>query len=223
MVGCVYDVEMPDEKPLETGRDTESLDNRYNGEIITIHNILNNVSYTQYNIRYTKDNTTMENYFLPELRPSLKWINENTPEDSVFFNWWDYGHMIQGYTGRDVVVFSPSKDILWSVASNNWDEQSSGPMSSSEQIQDVVFAFISNNPEILKEKMQKYNSKYVFVSKIDKITIDYWLGKLKDYPSITEMYSEHLVSRMLQNESIEGFTQVYSDNVVKIYTINRQD
>lgn len=219
ITGCVYDVDVPKEKPIETGRETEQVDNRYDGEIITIHSAMNDVSYTQYNIKYTKEGTIMENYFLQELRPSLDWIKENTPEDSIFFNWWDYGHMIQGYTGREVVIFSPSKDILWSVASNNWDEKVSGPMSSSEKIRDVVFAFISNDPKVLKEKMQKYNSEYVFVSKLDKTIIDYWLEKLKDYPSITEIYSEHLIARMLQDEDIEGFTQVYSDNEVKIYKI----
>ena len=33
-------------------------------------------------------------------RETLFWINENTPEDSKIFNWWDYGHWITYFAER---------------------------------------------------------------------------------------------------------------------------
>ena len=33
-----------------------------------------------------------------------KWVRENTPEDSVFSHWWDYGYWVQTYFGRATVT-----------------------------------------------------------------------------------------------------------------------
>src|SRR3990172_4190165 len=48
--------------------------------------------------------------FWPPFSDSIDWIKRNTSENSIFLNWWDYGHTIRGATGRDVVIISPSKD-----------------------------------------------------------------------------------------------------------------
>ncbi|RLE62706.1 MAG: hypothetical protein DRN53_03490 [Thermoprotei archaeon] len=38
------------------------------------------------------------------MRKALEWIKINTPEDSIFLSWWDYGHMIKSYAERHVVI-----------------------------------------------------------------------------------------------------------------------
>jgi hypothetical protein len=77
-------------------------------------------------IEYVMEGKTYRGAYFPEHENALKWIKENTPENAKFFSWWDYGHEIMGYAKRDVFVFSPSKEILWSVA-GGWDENVNGP------------------------------------------------------------------------------------------------
>lgn len=205
----------------------EYVGGRYNGSIITIEGIVTktNASYVRYDINYTKNNISMRNYFLPNIRPALDWIKENTVENSTFFNWWDYGHMIQGYTGRDVVIFSPSKDILWSVASGQWDETASGPLSSNEKIIDVAFALFSSDTKDLVNTMKKYNSEYAFVTEIDKTVVIYWLDKFHmekyfEENELKEIVSELVLFKMLNEKEVEDFELVYSDNLVKIYKLS---
>jgi len=114
-------------------------------------------------IEYVKEGNTYKGTYFPEHENSLKWIKANTPETAKFFNWWDYGHEIIGYAKRDVVVFSPSKEILWSVA-GGWDENINGPLSPNEKIISIVHGFLTESVGELKDEVEKYNAQYIFIT-----------------------------------------------------------
>ncbi len=228
--GCTVQnpVEQPNITIQETGMSIENLGGKYNGQLITIEGIVtrNGIPYnfTRYDINYTKNNRTMRGYFLPQLRPVLEWIRENTPENSVFFGWWDYGHMIQGFTGRDAVVFSPSRDMLWSVSSGTWDEEAGGPFASNEEIKDIASALLSSDSDDLADTMEKYNSSYAFIAEMDRAVMVYWLDFFNQdryvdakARELKDTASELLIFRMLNEESVDGFNLVYADNFAKVY------
>ena len=63
-------------------------------------------------IGYTdEDEEHSEMYFKVEMRDGLDWIKTNTPENTTFLCWWDYGHMIKDYSERDVVVRNPLEEV----------------------------------------------------------------------------------------------------------------
>ena len=195
-----------------------------NAQILTIKGESNQVEYTGYDINYSRDNRIYRNYFESNLRQALGWINENTKENSTFLCWWDYGHMIRGYSGRDVIIYSPSEDILYTLASKKWNEEGSGDFSSREKIDDVVLALVSTDPKETREVMEKYNAEYVFVATEDKFK-SYVLFLIAGYdPSEylvdgepTKKAMEIVIFRMIDEQTIEGFELVYSDEYAKIY------
>jgi asparagine N-glycosylation enzyme membrane subunit Stt3 len=66
-------------------------------------------------IFYVKDGVEHSGYWGVNMRNALEWIKNSTPEDAVFLNWWDYGHMIVGYAERESVSKNPSSEALISV------------------------------------------------------------------------------------------------------------
>lgn len=64
---------------------------------------------------YVKDGVEQNGYFNAYLRNALDWIKLDTPESAVFLNWWDYGHMIVGYSEKESVIKNPSEEALVSV------------------------------------------------------------------------------------------------------------
>ena len=98
-------------------------------------------------------------------------------------------------------------------------------MASTEIITDFALGILSKEPEVLKEKMKKYNSTHVFVTQMEEYIVVYWLKKFEGNEYITanhlnENFSELLLSRMLDDQEIEGFNEVYSDDFVKIYALS---
>jgi hypothetical protein len=122
-------------------------------------------------IEYVMEGKTYRGAYFPEHENALRWIRENTPENARFFAWWDYGHEIMGCAKRDVFVFSPSKEILWSVA-GGWDENVNGPLSPHEKIISVAHGFLTESFGELRSEMEKCGAQYIF------ITSNY-LGELK--------------------------------------------
>jgi len=107
------------ERGLMGDRISETENINENAKILTITSQMKGMSYKRQDIEYEEDDRTFRNYFDPNLRTSLDWIKEKTAGDSNFLCWWDYGHMIRGYTSRDVIIYSPSEDILWTISSKN--------------------------------------------------------------------------------------------------------
>lgn len=224
--GCIQGpvIEQP-ENVQGSVTNIEDLGNACQGRILTIEGTFEGEGethpYTRHDISYTREDRTMRNYFLQELRPALEWVAENTAENSKFFNWWDYGHMIQGFACRGVVVFSPSRDMLWSLSSGQWDEEGSGPFASNQDTKDVAFGLLDSDPASLAEKMDKHSATHVFVTAMERYIVEYWVnhfrGESLSQEEIDAVIPELTVSRMLNQEDIPGFELVYSDSLVKIY------
>ena len=213
IIGCAEKV------PIEKEVSSEKLND--DAEIITTEGAYQGKEFEKTDIKYEKDGEEFQNYFDPQFRDALDWVKETT-EDAVFLNWWDYGHMIRGYAGREVVIFSPSEDILWSLASGKWDEEGSGRFSTKEQINDVVLALTTTDISKAKEVMEKYNAEYVFVTERD-IASSYVLFKIAGLDDYYEGYKlkekamPTILFRMINKEGVEGFSLVYDDEMVRIY------
>ncbi|MFH1770093.1 MAG: lipoprotein [archaeon] len=205
-----------------TDQGIEELNNSFNGQIIEKEVSIEDAP-PMYDIVYHADEQTYRNYFRPELRSALDWIVNNTPKNSVFLNWWDYGHMIRGYTGRSVIVFSPSEDLLWTLASGEWDEESSGPFATDEDTQDVSFALFGDDIEATRLIMEKHGAYYIFVTSIDKDIFEYTLFyKMYSEEEFsedekTQKIEEAIITKLLNGEAFEGFNVAYADQYVKIY------
>ena len=216
IIGCAEEVHIEKEVFSEKISD--------DAELITTEGTYQGKDFEKSDIKYKKDGEEFQNYFDPQFRDSLDWIKENVKE-GVFLSWWDYGHMIRGYAGRDVVIFSPSEAILWSLASGKWDEEGSGRFSTKEQINDVTLALTTIDAGKTKEVMEKYNAEYVFVTERD-IASSYVLFEIAGLDDYYEGYKPKekamstILFRMVNKETIEGFSLVYSDNIVRIYKLN---
>ncbi|MBU1976703.1 MAG: hypothetical protein KKA62_01980 [Nanoarchaeota archaeon] len=201
----------------------EQLDD--NTKIITTDYSLGQNKGEQQDIIYQEDNQTFQNYFDPSLRGAFQWIKENISEGK-FLSWWDYGHMIKGYSGQEVIIYSPSEDILWSLASQRWDEEKSGLFSSTEKIEDVAEALTTTDLRVTTEIMKKYKANYVFVAKKDKAA-SWVLFKItgrddyynKENYQAAEKASETVLFRMDDGDEFSQFELVYDDKTAKIYKL----
>ena len=90
-------------------------------------------------------------------------------------NWWDYGHLIRGYGGRDSVVYNPSGEVFDRTRSKGvgakvrrtWDTGAYGELSSHEKIVDVGYALLASTPNETLRIMDKYNAGYLYVHYTD--------------------------------------------------------
>src|SRR3989338_4902253 len=116
---------------------------------------------------YEKDGKTYTTNLFDDLRPATEWIKDNLPKNSVVVAWWDYGHMIRGFGKAEAIVFTPSKEILDTVALtpiDKFDTEKSGQLSNHEDIKNVAFILTTTNPQEAITVMRQYNSKYVLVT-----------------------------------------------------------
>ncbi len=152
------------------------------GKIITANEFSMDIHYinharfgTMQYIEYAMDGRTFRGYVDNSMRPSLEWIIGNTRKDSVFLNWWDYGHLIRGYGGRDSVVYNPSGEVFDRTRSKGvgakvrrtWDTGAYGELSSHEKIVDVGYALLASTPNETLRIMDKYNAGYLYVHYTD--------------------------------------------------------
>ncbi len=182
---------------------------------------------------YTKDGENYTSYVDERYFDAFDWIRASTPKDAVFLSWWDYGHMIRGMAEREAVIFAPSREILGTVAKyarmseEELEKVECPDCTPHEKIQDVAIALMTEVPGKTKEIMDKYNSKYILVTKSDRekiYAISLSLGydpndyvddrfRPKEKANITILY------QMTDGKEVEGFKKVYSDESVKIYQI----
>jgi hypothetical protein len=185
-------------------------------------------------IEYEKEGKTYRGAYFPEHESALNWIRANTPETAKFFSWWDYGHEIMGYAKRGVHVFSPSKEILWSVA-GGWDEDFNGPLSPHEKIISIVHGFLTESFGELRGEMEKCSAQYVFITSnyfeelkvMLKIGQDF--GKINPEEYIVNGNPTQKAKRTTlytlwnkppgYEELIRPLALVYEDTYVKIYKL----
>jgi asparagine N-glycosylation enzyme membrane subunit Stt3 len=180
---------------------------------------------------YTRDNETFTSLEYKDMNDAVEWIKQNTPQDSIFLNWWDYGHVIRGQAEREAIVWEPSKEILFTVAkyaamSNEEREKVECPQCNPhDRIMDVVNALIAEDPSETIEIMSKYNATYLLVNQGDRtksyviflvsdkdpadyVTTDY---KPKETALTTTLF------KAINGEEIEGLELAYTDDSVNIY------
>jgi hypothetical protein len=185
-------------------------------------------------IEYVKEGKTYKGTYFPEHENSLKWIKANTLETAKFFNWWDYGHEIMGYAKRGVVVFSPSKEILWSVA-GGWDENINGPFSPNEKIISIVHGFLTESIGELKNEVEKYNAQYIFITSnyLNEMKVMLKIGQTLGGINPDEYIADGNLTQKAKRtnlytlwnkppgyeELIRPFVLAYEDSYVKIYRL----
>ena len=181
---------------------------------------------------YVKDGVEHEGYFNAYLRDALDWIRTNTSENDVFLNWWDYGHMIVGYAERISVIRNPSEETLISVKDASGFEE----FDPHEMIGDVAKALTTTNENETLETMSKYGATYILVTAEDGKGKPYWIFHFAglnftnyvnaswqssslafDPNQYNELGKETVIYRILVNAEIQGLTQVYSDENVRVY------
>jgi hydroxylamine oxidation protein HaoB len=126
-----------------------------------------------YTAEYTWKGTTYKAYSIKKTEQSIApvitpfedataWIKENTPEDSVVLTWWDYGHYIRLFGGRETVIsdICESETCLETIAG---DKSKIPRFESTEKVEDVAKFFTSNEGEAYKIA-QKYDVDYVMVT-----------------------------------------------------------
>jgi dolichyl-diphosphooligosaccharide--protein glycosyltransferase len=77
----------------------------------------------------------------PDWKEALKWLSEETPEDSKMFNWWDYGHWIS-FVGERAVLTDNRNIYL-------------------KELQDVSNFMITNDLNESLRIVKSYDSDYV--------------------------------------------------------------
>lgn len=180
---------------------------------------------------YEMDGKSYNVLYSPILEHSLEWIKENTPQDAVIASWWDYGHMIRGIGKRDVIVFSPSQEILNTTASyargEVYDPNTWGELSNHIDIKNVALILTTTSPEQARELMRNYNSEYIFVYTGDEFKghVLYQVSGIEAESTETGniphiLNNNSLFYRMIQKEEIDGFNRVYSDSSAVIYKIS---
>ena len=164
-------------------------------------------------------------YFMVELKDALEWIRANTPEASMFLCWWDYGHMIKGYTERNVVIRNPSEEILDTVA----DPSGVTEFESHERILDVAIALTTNNFSETVQILEKYEVTHIFIPSRDVLIahsfyeiagLD-WTDYLEPQDSVfefTEAGMQTMISKLLENRELP-FGLVYEDSEIKVYEV----
>jgi len=146
-------------KPLKE----EVVGGTYNVKLIIEGNDTRGFEYGY--IVYTKGGVEHIGYYNSYLRNALDWIKTNTPENSTFLCWWDYGHMICGYAERESIVKNPSKEALVSVADKY--KPTIKELDPHEKILDVAHALTTTNENVIKEIMEKYDANYILLTTED--------------------------------------------------------
>ena len=189
-------------------------------------------------LKYWSDNRTTIEYvdetgkhvgdYFVSMKDSLDWIKVNTPEDSLFLCWWDYGHMIKGYAERNVVVRDPSEQILESVTNAEEITQ----IESHETIVDVATAFSTTDSTKTLQIMETYDASYIVVNEIEtqkafwifqiaglnttEYAYEYWPP---GQSAFTDKAKETMLARLVENRETNPFSLVYSDETIKVYEI----
>jgi asparagine N-glycosylation enzyme membrane subunit Stt3 len=123
-----------------------------------------------YKIAYTFNGTRINGSFLLEMRPALDWIKSNTSANDTVVSWWDYGHAIRGYAGRDSAIYMASKNLVNSVADRNKEGR---PWESEQKVKAVSDILLAPNDTQLKQGMESFGARYILTTARDSSGIAY--------------------------------------------------
>ena len=168
--------------------------------------------HTMFDINYTWNGKQYQNYFDYRYKDSFEWIKANLNQNDKILCWWDYGHMIRGYTGIDVVIYAPSKDILNSVADKKGPEE----LMDSEIVHDVAYALATDDHKDTLDIMKQYNASYLFITQEEK---EDYKGRTIASIAGKELNDNSIITRATHKGEIPSFLVAYEDNNVMIYKI----
>lgn len=206
----------------------EKIDGKYDASIITMRKEYKGNVETFKQIEYTKENKTIrEDFGFPDIVKSLDWIKLNTPENAMIVCWWDYGHSIRGYTGRDVVIDYASRELLDTISAYKYmtpeqQKEMESKLTPHERIKDVSKIFIATDPQEAIKIMKSYSANYLFTYGNNDIRI-FSIIRFVAEGTWTETGEDEInntiVGMASKGVDINGFELVYSDENVKLYKI----
>lgn len=144
--------------------------------------------------QYEKDGKKYTSLYLySELQPAMEWIKNNLPKNAVVSTLWDYGHIVRGLANVETIVFTPSEEILGTIAITSirryyfppqdlptlftflessktisdvqkYNTEKYGELSNHNDIKNVALILTTTNPQEAINLMKQYNSEYVLVT-----------------------------------------------------------
>lgn len=123
-----------------------------------------------YKIAYTFNGTRINGSIQLEMRPALDWIKSNTSSNATVVSWWDYGHAIRGYTGRDSAIYMASKNLLDTMADRNKEGR---PWEPEEKVRAVCDILLAENETRLRSEMEAFGARYILTTQRDASSIAY--------------------------------------------------
>jgi hypothetical protein len=182
-------------------------------------------------ITYTKEGEEHKGFYISYLNPALNLFvkdEEKIPEDAVFLNWWDYGHMIVGYGERESVLKNPSEEALDSVI----DPEGIVEFDPHDRLVDVARALTAIDVDTTKSIMDRYGAKYLLITTEDGGSKASWIFQYSglnsteyvgatsmtfNYKDYTDLGKETTIYRLLSESIVDDLTRIYSDDYVKIF------
>jgi len=183
-----------------------------------------------YNVTFTKNRVQESGLYYGFMSSALSWIKANTPSNAVFMTWWDYGKEIVGCTGRSSVISNPSSRFIALGFTKNVTERDPDAY-----LTDVGTALFTPNATASQAIAEKYDAAYLLITTEDggekaPYILQYLGLKPSDYLTTnsttfaasdwTTLGQQTLIYKLLYGESVSGFTQVYSDTYVKIFSVS---
>jgi asparagine N-glycosylation enzyme membrane subunit Stt3 len=175
-------------------------------------------------IVYQLDGMRVEGSFDPDMVPVLDWILNNTAQNATIVAWWDYGHSIRGYTGRNVIAVNPSKSIYPNTL---WRPENFKVFDSDQKIADLSNVLIGDNENQTKELMGKYNASYILTTSRDLgISYAMFQGAKKDtrvymdktfWP--TEKGKQTFLYKTWMGEGFGDLKLEYRDLTTRVYSL----
>ncbi|MBN1156787.1 hypothetical protein JXA85_04165 [Candidatus Woesearchaeota archaeon] len=152
---------------------------------------------------------------------AVYWLTNNTPKDEKILAWWDYGHLIEGISGREAVFYAPSEKIYNEIYRKNGRVSSyfssEDNYADAELMADFSKALISYDEKELGDFMKKHNTEYVLITAFEKDKMGEMLLSLDADKKInTEMT---VLGRLLEQKNLKSFAQFYADDFARVYKL----
>jgi len=201
----------------------EHIGGKYNLTLIETKYLIDGQDVVMNRLQYVKDGKLIDpDQMLPDqMRPSLDWLKNNVPEDSIIMSWWDYGNALRAYSLMEPVIDAPSKEILTKTVSihigKNPDDIECDNCIEHERVQDVARLLLSTDNEEAISLMKKYAAEYLYVQYQDKDYLYAFYVTIDQKPE--ELPLKSILAKVLNTEPIEGFSLVYEDDVAIIYQL----
>jgi len=182
-----------------------------------------------YNLTFTRNGVQERGLYYGFMSASMSWIKANTPSTAVFMTWWDYGKEIVGCTGRSSIISNPSARFVslgFTAKTTELDPEQS--------LIDVGTALFATNATLSHSIAARFGAGYLLITVEDGgekapyilrylglRPADYITSNSTAFSSLawTTLGQQTMIYRLSAGETVPGFTQVYSDAYVKVYSI----